>query len=1055
MASQISTTSNEKIEKLTVLLRQLFQLNDPNLDFGIYRIMHAVKDRIDNLLGNKLADRIKQELSASGCSGDEKKALLTEVCDDLLRFFSRYYIDGDFMPRRLYKGKKEYMIPYNGEETFFWWTNADQYYIKTTDFLSELSFTAKGLGDVDYRVSFKLRQAEEGEHGNIKDDKKRLFIPCTDFIEEQPESNAVIFWFEHRAPADTDDVTAPNLESAPVDQGTGTQGQGKKKKELGISDQEYWFEEAEKRLSSLSDSLLEKTLLLRDSNGKTEFGKRLSQWTARNTFDFFIHKDLGAFLRRELDFYLKNDILSVDSLLQKDGGKVNRARCIAVKAIAEDIISFLAQTENFQKKLWLKKKFVVETNYCVTLDLVPEELYDKIVNNVDQIEEWKRLFAIEEIDRSEIPLQERSQREQTSLVDREFLIDNKYLVLDTKFFDMDFKERLLESIDQIDCKTDGLLIQSENTQALNLLGSKFRKEIRCIYVDPPYNTGTAENDSSFIYKNQYKDSSWLSMINASVISSCPLMTDDAVFMIAIDDYELTNLEMACDKIFDKENRLGVLIVEIKRSGRSNANYLATSHEYILFYESTVDTADICFFPLTEEQEKQFKFGEGNCRYKWRDFLRTGGLSYPSQRQNQCYPIYYNPTTNKITLEELDGFQRIDPVDSVGVMRVWRKKRESFLKHLENDEIKVENGKVKIKDYIKLGRRPKSVWADRRYDASAHGTKLITKMFGKGVQATYPKSINAVRDCIFLVLGKIEESDSPFTLDYFAGSGTTGHAVINLNREDGGKRRYILIEMGNHFNTVLKPRIEKAVYSDAWADGVPVNRNTGISQLIKYQRLESYEDTLNNIQIKKNREVQGNFLEGDENNVTRNSYFLNYMLDFETRDSASLLNRDSFVDPFNYRLTIWNSEKGVNEEKAIDLVETFNYLIGLRCDKVFASQFLLEDNAGISDVHNEEWGTKTAWQFKAVTGFLPSDERVLIVWRNHNQKSDETTPEFDESDNNALNNWLKNNLDKFKNGTPFDLLYVNGTNTVKADDVLDREFRRVEITENVFKDRMFS
>ncbi len=159
-----------------------------------------------------------------------------------------------------------------------------------------------------------------------------------------------------------------------------------------------------------------------------------------------------------------------------------------------------------------------------------------------------------------------------------------------------------------------------------------------------------------------------------------------------------------------------------------------------------------------------------------------------------------------------------------------------------------------------------------------------------------------------------------TLDFFAGSGTTGHAVIDLNREDGGRRKYILVEMGEYFETVLKPRILKVIYSKDWRDGRPVSRE-GVSHALKYMKLESYEDTLDNIAFTHEREGETALdLYGDD-------YLLRYMLDFETRGSATLLNVEKMSAPFRYRLNV--REDGESRSLPVDLPETFAYLLGMR------------------------------------------------------------------------------------------------------------------------------
>ncbi len=169
--------------------------------------------------------------------------------------------------------------------------------------------------------------------------------------------------------------------------------------------------------------------------------KHLTQYTARNTFDYFIHKDLGGFLRRELDFYIKNEVMHLDDIEHESAPKVEQylSQIKVIRKIAHKIIQFLEQLENFQKKLWLKKKFVVETNYCITLDRVPEELYPEIAANDAQREEWVRLFAIDEIEK------DLNGPGYSKPLTVEFLKANQSLSLTPAYFHRPFVDRLLQT----------------------------------------------------------------------------------------------------------------------------------------------------------------------------------------------------------------------------------------------------------------------------------------------------------------------------------------------------------------------------------------------------------------------------------------------------------------------------------------------------------------------------------------------------------------------------------------------------------------------------------
>lgn len=546
-----------------------------------------------------------------------------------------------------------------------------------------------------------------------------------------------------------------------------------------------------------------------------------------------------------------------------------------------------------------------------------------------------------------------------------------YLVVDTSLYPPEFQAALLTRLsvdlpDGLDAATDGLLIHSDNFQALNLLQARYREQVKCIYIDPPYNT----TENGFIYKNQYRHSSWLTMIKNRIETSKKLLSNNGVFSSSIDDFELPYFEKLLDDTFNLDNRLGNLIVEIKPSGRTNDYYLSTSHEYALFYSKN-NHACIDFFPLSEQQKAAYSEKTGEEYFKWRDFLRTGGFSTPQERPNSYYPIFYNPNTNEARLEGFVGSIKILPIDSEGKHRVWRKTPPSFTKHLLSGEINFKinrNGqwKIQIIDRIKEGIRPKSVWVNSKYDASSYGTKLLKNLFKNTVPFSFPKSIFTVYDIIYI--NNASDLNS-IVLDYFAGSGTTAHAVINLNREDDGKRKYILVEQAEYFNTVLKPRVQKVIYSKEWKDGKPQADSDGnfhgVSQIVKVLKLESYEDTLNNLQLKK-----PDLLARTLNDQSAQDYLLHYMLDIESRDS--LLSSDDFRKPFDYRLNIASDSAGAYTPQVIDLVETFNYLLGLRVDAVEDRRF----DKG----------------YVFVEGHLDG-ERILLVWRDCERWHDDSLPQL--------------------------------------------------------------
>ena len=321
----------------------------------------------------------------------------------------------------------------------------------------------------------------------------------------------------------------------------------------------------------------------------------------------------------------------------------------------------------------------------------------------------------------------------------------------------------------------------------------------------------------------------------------------------------------------------------------------------------------------------------------------------------------------------------------------------------------------------------------------------------------PKSVSLIKDLI--LLGR---SEGTSVLDYFAGSGTTGHAVINLNREDGGKRKYILVEMGDYFDTVLKPRIAKVAYSESWKDGMPTARHTGISHCFKYIRLESYEDTLNNLRFDPTP-AQSSLL---NNPSLKEDYMLRYLLDVETRGSQSLLNIDAFADPTAYTLEVKKPGTDEYASRKVDLIETFNYLIGLRVLHTSVPQTFQATFKRIPDPElPEDQDTKLTvdglirqdeggpWWFRRVEGWVPRDpanpnngqiEKVLIIWR-------KLTGDI-EQDNLMLDEWFQKNRTCTRD-FDFDTIYVNGSNNLpnlKQDD----ETWEVRLIEEEFMKRMW-
>ena len=644
------------------------------------------------------------------------------------------------------------------------------------------------------------------------------------------------------------------------------------------------------------------------------------------------------------------------------GGNESLETARTVHTLATDIIAFLAQLEEFQKRLWLKKKFVLSTEYCLTLDRVPEKFYPEIAANSAQREAWKHLFSIEEINGNLIGT------DYSNPLTVEFLQQHPNLVLDTGHFSTDFKDRLLSHLDNLDAETDGLLIHGENFQALNLLTTKYRESLKAIYIDPPYNTDA----SAILYKNNYKDSSWISLMADRISVSRALLTDDGTLCVAIDDVEASNLRILLQQLFGKENELGIVAVRSNPGGNAKPTGFSSAHEYVMLFGMT-ETSKVGRLEWTEEQLKGYKHADAQGSFKWTALRRGDGLgNQRSDRPRLFYPLFAK-----------DGKVRIPKMEWNSEIREWRlleapqtgetvvlptkpkdgkelrwryqvETLEGKLSELSAKTTQTGNISIHVKWYLKEeGVLPKTWWDKKLYSAPIYGTMFLTSMLGDNMAFTFPKSIYLLEDCLRVSsLGKED-----IVLDYFGGSGTTAHAAINLNRQDGGNRKYILVEMGHHFDTVLKPRVLKAIYAEQWRKGKPVSRESRLSHIIKYQRIESYEDALNNIE----------FAETDDAQLSFDEHRLSYMFDRETRESPTFLNVKALQSPFSYQLNIVNGLTVKTQE--VDLPESFNYLLGI---SVRTRQCLKDGDRRYLIYRGTVSGRDVIIIWRETSGWLPSD-----------------------------------------------------------------------------------
>jgi adenine-specific DNA-methyltransferase len=508
------------------------------------------------------------------------------------------------------------------------------------------------------------------------------------------------------------------------------------------------------------------------------------------------------------------------------------------------------------------------------------------------------------------------------------------------------------------------------------------------------------------------------MMQDRYLKSISLLNNKGSFLCHIDEYEIERLHLLLESGSTED--AGTLIWD-KGAPVTGSTGLATQHEYVLWRtlgrtsvrsrkrnvnEIGQKIRDLIkeFGGANEEAIRNYRkwlrnneaLSKAERTYDWFDqegrAYRSDNMSATDRRKDEKF---YEPLIHPITKQPC-------PIPDFG----WRYTPQTISVLLKEGVILFGN------DHTTMPRR-KTFLADNEDNQVSSifksGAKGKVELDRLNLEFAFAHPTEFYK----YLLEAATTDSADIILDFFAGSGTTGHSIIDLNREDQASRKYILIEVGEHFNTALKPRIQKVIYSKDWRDGKPVSRE-GSSHLFKYIHLESYEDALNNLELNRTAE-QASLLEMHDE--FREDYMLRYMLDVEARGSAGLLNIENFADPFNYQLNIaTGGSVGETRPVTVDLVETFNYLLGLSVKHVDAIR-----------------------GFRIIEGTNPEGEKVLVIWRNTREKSNDSLDQFFQRQG-------YNTRDR-----KFDLIYINGDNNLenlkRADEtwkvrLIEEEFQRL-------------
>jgi adenine-specific DNA-methyltransferase len=705
-----------------------------------------------------------------------------ELFDKLFTFFQRYFSESGsiyFRYTALHQNVYEKVYTDDRDVILFWKTHM-LYYVKTDRIFTSLNVEVDGVKFFFDASKMTLKKSNE----------KREVIYA--FRKVQPEDGTLVF-----------DVSY-----------------SEKGKTTRVDD---ILKDIKKASGKLDDETLNKAFRVFEKQSEV---------------DFFINKDARAFLQEQFDLWLYQYLFTGQNVWSTE----RLAQLQVLKAIAYKVIDFISQFEDELVKIWNKPKFVRNSHYVLTLDkLTGSPVMEKLMahpNLPQQVQEWRDLGMIS----ADFKLEMLTQKDLTgALLHKQYL----YLPIDTKHF-ADLELDILALFDDLDTALDGWLVHSENYQALNTTLPKFNGRVRCIHIDPPYNTNT----SGFLYKNNFQHSSWLSMMFDRLQLSQSFLDNKGVLACHIDENEYERLWLLLSNM--AFNNLGTLSWD-KRNAMTGGKGIATQHEYIILSSNSNDVVvnidSKIFVEILEKAQSLIKANGGkvnnSVRKKYTAWLKTlseryGGevpykyidddgsvyqsvsLRAPEKRTDPKFFIPLNhPVTGKPCPVPPNGFSRTP---------------ETLQSMIEaGDVLFGEDERVQPRQKARLTPETEK----QITSVIQNGNKGKADVDALGIAFPYCHPVSLYES----IIGSLMKGQpDAIVLDYFAGSGTSAHAVMNLNRADGRKRKYILVELDEHFNTVILPRIKKVAFSDKWKEGKP-NGGKGMSHFVKYYDLEQYEDVL--------------------------------------------------------------------------------------------------------------------------------------------------------------------------------------------------------------------
>ncbi|MEB2803805.1 site-specific DNA-methyltransferase [Campylobacter upsaliensis] len=516
----------------------------------------------------------------------------------------------------------------------------------------------------------------------------------------------------------------------------------------------------------------------------------------QNEIDFFIHKNAKAFLKEQFDLWFCAYVL--DGVTQWNEMRIKSLN--RVKKIAHTLIDKIAAFEDELKALWLKPKFAKNVHYVFSLDVIKthtkesetllKELF-KDSNFKKQIKEWQDLKLVEEGFKLED------------------IKNYAFLPLDTKYLSEKNVYKLLSAFENLDAVLNGELVKADNFQALNSLLPKYQNKIDLIYIDPPYNTG---NDG-FIYTDKFNHSSWLAMMNNRLELAREFLKDSGSIFISIDDNEQARLKILCDELFGEENFIANFVWQGKYTTSNDAKYASNQNESIFCFAKAINNFAFNLLARTETMNSAYKNPDNDPRGAW----KPTPLHAKSGSENNLYTITFD---NGISWNAPKG-------------RYPRYSRERLMEiYFENGLYFNKNGGIDKKTYlseVKQGKTIGTFWSYKEVGSTHEGNEDLASTLDKGLFDTPKPEKLLKRIC------EIASNEDSIILDFFAGSGTSVATAQKLGR------KWLGIEMGEHFYKVILPRLKKVIAG--FQSGISKECDYKGSGAFRYYELESYEEAL--------------------------------------------------------------------------------------------------------------------------------------------------------------------------------------------------------------------